>query len=120
MELWHLDLRHDPSEFFKHQLDALEGRGLKSEDLLFGQDLKGDFWDEQIRTQRASISNGCLYIIICKCVKRVYVADGDSEVLIEDVIKSAAALQLDSGVFHKPAFEELGVSSRILSDDVKD
>ena len=118
-QLMHLDLHDDASELLIDQLDALEGGRLQSIDLLLREDLEGDFRHEKIGSQRASIANSSLYVVVCQRVKRVDVADRLRVVLVEDVVEARAALQLRVSVLDEASLEELRVVCRVLSDDIK-
>ena len=82
----HFDLNNDPSQLFIDKLYTLQRRRFKSIYLLFWKDFESDFWHEKIGSERGSIPDRSLDIVIGKRVKRIDLTDRCSIVLIEDEI----------------------------------
>lgn len=60
VELRKLDLGYNSAELLIDKLNALQRWGLEPLDLLLRENFEGDLRDEEIGTERASISDRCL------------------------------------------------------------
>jgi len=120
IKLWHFYFYYDSAKFFEYQLYTLQTRTLQSLNLLFAKQFERNFWNKQIWTKGASVSNGGFDVVVAEGVEGVDVLNRRRINIIENIVQPRTSFELVSGVFDEGAVDVFFVLFCVAGDYVED